>query len=183
MGLVIKADLDTSKGSTKEAYVRIETCRINKVEAQLEFTTTCWINKRAASKFYRKYLGDPLTNAGGLLNQEVVFYKDENDVEGTEISIKNYYKVPAVEEVVVEQPILEVQEVERKIPFISFDENGDEIEKIKTVKREEKVQVGTKEVKKQLIDYSLMNTPFDFAYKSLQKELEQIFGKGVVVNE
>ena len=78
MGLVLKVDLDTSGGSTKEAYIRIETCRINKVQAQLEFTTTCWINKKAAGKFYRKYLDDPLTNAGGLIKKEVVYYKDEN---------------------------------------------------------------------------------------------------------
>ena len=35
MGLTLKVDLDTSAGSTDQAYIRIETCRINKVQAQV----------------------------------------------------------------------------------------------------------------------------------------------------
>lgn len=183
MGLVIKAELDTSRGSTKEAYIRIETCRINKVQAQLEFTTTCWINKKAASKFYRKYLDDSLTNAGGLINKEVVFYKNKDDIEGTEVAIENYYKVPTVVEVSVDKPIYEKKVVEKQVPFISFDENGDEIEKIKTVKREEKVQVDTITKKRKLIDYSLMDKPFEFAYQHLKEELEKKFGKDKIVKQ
>ena len=183
MGLVIKAELDTSRGSTKEAYIRIETCRINKVQAQLEFTTTCWINKKAASKFYRKYLDDPLTNAGGLVNKEVVFYKDKDDIDGTEVAIENYYKVPTVNEVTIEEPVYEKKVVVKQVPFISFDENGDEIEKIKTVEREEKVQVDTKTKKRKLIDYSLMNKPFEFAYQYLKEELEKKFGKDKIVKQ
>lgn len=180
MGLVIKTELDTSRGSTKEAYIRIETCRINKVQAQLEFTTTCWLNKNAASKFYRKYLDDPLTNAGGLINKEVVFYKNKDDVEGTEMVIENYYKVPTVVEVTVDEPIYEKKVVKKQVPYISFDENGDEVEKIKTVEREEKVQVDTKTIKRKLIDYSLMEKPFEFAYQYLKEELEKKFGKKII---
>jgi len=183
MGLVLKVDLDTSGGSTKEAYIRIETCRINKVQAQLEFTTTCWINKKAAGKFYRKYLDDPLTNAGGLIKKEVVYYKNAKDIVGTEISIENYYKVPVVEEVTVEEPIYEKKLVKKEVPFISFNENGEEIEKTKIVEREEKVQVDAKKIKRKLIDYSLMEKPFEFAYKHLHKELSKFFPKNKIVQE
>ena len=183
MGLTLKVDLDTSAGSTKEAYIRIETCRINKVQAQLEFTTTCWINKKKASKFYRKYLDDALTNAGGLIKKEVVFYKDENDIYGSELTIDNYYKVSTVKEVTVEEPIYELQEVEKQVPYISFDENGDEIEKIKVVKEKEKIQIDSKNVKKKLIDYSLMEKPFEFAYKHLKEELSKHFPASKIVKE
>ena len=183
MGLVIKVDLDTSRGSTNEAYIRIETCRINKVQAQLEFTTTCWINKKAASKFYRKYLDDPLTNAGGLVNKEVVFYKSKDDVEGTEVGIENYYKVPTVKEVIIEEPIYETKLVVKQVPYISFDENGEEVEKIKTVEREEKVEIRKEKKKKKLIDYSLMEKPFEFAYSYLKEELEKKFGQGNIVKK
>ena len=183
MGLTLKVDLDTSAGSTKEAYIRIETCRINKVQAQLEFTTTCWINKKSAGKFYRKYLDDPLTNAGGLIKKEVVYYKDSKDLKGTELSIENYYKVPVVEEVIIEEPIYEKKLVKKEVPFISFNENGEEIEKTKIVEREEKVQVDAKKIKKKLIDYSLMEKPFEFAYKHLHSELSKFFPKNMIVQE
>lgn len=181
MGLVLKVDLDTSRGSTQEAYIRIETCRINKVQAQLEFTTTCWINKKAAGSFYRKYLDDPLTNAGGLINKEVVYYKDENDIKGTEVSIENFYKVHTVKEITVEEPVYETKVVKKEVPYISFDENGDEVEKVKTVEKEEKVQVDTLVKKRKLIDYSLMEKPFEFAYQYLKDELSKFFPKSKIV--
>jgi len=181
MGLTIKVDLDTSGGSTKEAYIRIETCRINKVQAQLEFTTTCWVNKKSAGKFYRKYLDDPLSNAGGLIKKEVVYYKNDKDVEGKEVTIENYFKVPTVEEVTVEEPVYETKVVKKQVPYISFDENGDEVEKIKTITKEEQVQVDVKIRKRKLIDYSLMEKPFEFAYKHLKDELSKIFPKSKIV--
>ena len=183
MGLVLKVDLDTSGGSTKEAYIRIETCRINKVQAQLEFTTTCWINKKAAGKFYRKYLSDPLTNAGGLIKQEVVYYSDAADINGTEVVLANYYKVPLTTGITVEEPIFEKQFVKKEVPYVSFDENGDEIEKIKIVTKEVDVQVGSNKIKKQLIDYSLMERPFELAYKHLKNELAKYFPKSSIVKE
>lgn len=181
MGLVLKVDLDTSGGSTKEAYIRIETCRINKVQAQLEFTTTCWLNKRLAGKFYRKYLDDPLTNAGGLIKKEVVYYKDENDVEGKEVTIENYFKVSTVKEVEIEDPVYETKVVKKTVPYISFDEDGNEVEKTKTVEKEEKVQVGTNKVNKKLIDYSLMEKPFELAYTHLKNVLSKDFPKSKIV--
>ena len=181
MGLTIKVDLDTSAGSTDQAYIRIETCRINKVQAQLEYTTTCWVNKKRASKFYRKYLYDPLTNAGGMIKREVVYYSDSEDLDGKEITLDNYFKVSTVNEVTVEEPIYEKQVVVKKVPYVSFDENGDEVEKIKIVEREEDVQVDTISKKRKLIDYSLMEKPFELAYKHLKDELSKHFPEDKIV--
>ena len=94
--------------------------------------------------------------------------------------IENYYKVPTVVEVTVDEPIYEKKVVKKQVPYISFDENGDEVEKIKTVEREEKVQVDTKTKKRKLIDYSLMEKPFEFAYQYLKEELEKKFGKKII---
>ena len=181
MGLHINVDLDTNLGPTNEAYIRIETCRINKVLAQLEFTTTCWVDKDSADKFYRTYLDDSFANSNGLLTKEVVYYKNENDKKGTEVVIENYYKVSTVKNVTIEEPVYETKVVTKTVPYVSFDENGEEVIKEKEIETEEKVQVGTNTVEKQLIDYSLMEKPFEFAYKYLKSELTKIFPKSKIV--
>ena len=175
MGLQLNVDLDTNVGATKQAYLRLETCRINKVQAQIEFTTSVWVNKESADKFYRKYVDDPLTNASGLLTREVVYYKDDFDSKGVQVILDNYFKVPCVTEVEVEEPIYENQKTSKTVPYISFDENGEEVVKEKVVEKVEQVQVGIDKIKKQLIDYSLMENPITFAYEFLKYELSKHF--------
>ena len=175
MGLQLNVELDTNLGPTNRAYIRIETCRVNKVLAQIEFTTTCWIDKQAADKFYRTYLDDPMTNSEGILTKEVVYYVTEDDKDGKELVIENYYKVPTVREETVEVPIYETKLVKKLVPYISFDENGEEVEKQKEVEKEEQVQVTTQTVQKQLIDYSLIEKPFELAYSHLKAELSKLF--------
>lgn len=175
MGLKINVELDTNLGPTDEAYIRIETCRINKVQAQLEFTTTCWVDKESADKFYRKYIDDSLTNSNGLLTKEVVYYKSKDDKNGTDVVIENYYKVPTTTLVTVEDPIYETQLVKKTVPYVSFDENGEEVIKEKEIETEEKIQVSSRTVQKELIDYSLIERPFELAYKHLTNELSKIF--------
>lgn len=175
MGLQINVDLDTNLGPTDEAYIRIETCRINKIQAQLEFTTTTWVDKDSADKFYRKYIDDPLTNSNGLLTKEVVYYKNQDDKSGTEVVIENYYKVKTVKTVTVEDPIYDIKITTKTVPYVSFDENGEEVIKEKEIEQEEKVQIGSNKVEKQLIDYTLMEKPFELAYEHLKAELSKTF--------
>lgn len=183
MGLRLNIDLDTNLGFTNNAYIRIETCRINKVQAQLEYTTTCWINKTSADKFYRKYLDEPMPNAAGILTKEVVFYKDLNDTDGTEVSIENYYKAPVVELVKEKMPIYENKEIEKVIPYVSFDENGDEVITEKTVKAVEKVIVKEEIKEREKINYSLFDKPLEYAYTHLTEQLSKIFPNSKIVKE
>jgi len=182
MGLQLNVDLDTNVGATKQAYLRLETCRINKVQAQIEFTTSVWVNKESADKFYRKYLDDPMSNASGLLTREVVYYKDETDTKGLEVTLDNYFKVPCVKEVEIEEPVYETKKTSKTVPYVSFDENGEEVVKEKVVEKEEQVQVGVNKIKKLLIDYSLMENPIAFAYEFLKQELSKHFPSESITN-
>jgi len=177
MGLRLNVDLDTNLGFTDNAYIRIETCRVNKVQAQIEYTTTCWLNKSSADKFYRKYLDEKMPNAEGLLTKELVFYKDSEDAEGTELTIDNFYKAPAVELVVEKVPIYESKEIDKVIPYVSFDENGDEVVIEKTVKSIEEVIVREETKERQKINFELFDNPFKHAYEDLKKQLSKIFPK------
>lgn len=183
MGLRLKLDLDTNLGFTDKAYIRIETCRINKVQAQIEYTTSCWINKDSADKFYRDYLDEKMPNAEGIVTKEVVFYKDLNDTTGTEVSINNFYKASVVESVEELTPIYEEKEIDKVIPYITFDEEGEELLKEKVVKSLEKIKVREELKERQKINYSLFNNPLEHAYKHLKEQLSKTFPEDKIVKE
>jgi len=174
MGLRLNVDLDTNRGQTNEAYIRIETVRFNRVQTRIEFTTSCWVNKEAADAFDKKYVDDPLGSSVGLVTKEVVYYEDENDVKGTEVTIENFYTETISREENIEIPIYEEKEVTKLVPYVSFDENGDEVIKEKEVTKKEKVQVDSKTEIKQVVDFSLVDDIFEFTFNALKKHLSKV---------
>lgn len=175
MGLRLNVDLDTNRGQTNEAYIRIETIRFNRVLCRIEYTTSCWVNKDAADAFDKKYIDDPLGSSQGILTKEVVYYDDEDDIEGREVSVPNYYTCEIYTEEKTEVPIYEEQEVVKLVPYMTFDENGEEMIIEKEVKKTENIQVGVDTQIKKLVDFSLVENIFDFTHKVLKDELSKIF--------
>lgn len=177
MGLRLNVDLDTNRGQTNEAYIRIETIRFNRVLCRIEFTTSCWINKEAADGFDRKYIGDPLGSSQGILTKEVVYYESEDEVEGKEVEIDNYYTCEIYKEEITENPLYEDQIVTKTIPYVTFDDDGEEVIIEKQVKKMERVQVGIDKQVKKVVDFSIAENMFKFADLALLNELSKIFPK------
>lgn len=175
MGLRLNVDLDTNRGQTNEAYVRIETIRFNRVLCRIEYTISCWVNKQAADAFDKKYIDDPLGSSQGILTKEVVYYDDDDDVDGREVVIDNYYTCEIYREEKIETPVYEEQEVVKLVPYVTFDENGEEKIVDKEIKKIEQVQVGVDTVIKKVVDFSLVEDMFDFTHKVLKDELSKIF--------
>lgn len=175
MGLRLNVDLETNRGQTNEAYIKIETIRFNRVNTRVEYTTSCWVNKKAADAFNKKYIDDPLGSSAGILTQEVVYYTGPDDVEGTELTVPNFYTSEIYREVEVTTPIYEEQEVTKTVPYISFDEEGNEVQKEKEVTKVEQVKIDEKVEVKKLFDMKLVENIFEFTYKALKGELSKIF--------
>ena len=154
MGLRINVDLDTNRGQTSEAYMVLETVRFNRANTRVEFTTSLWINKAAAYDFQKKFVGDSLGSSEGMLQREVVYYKNTKDTKGTEITLENYFMADIAREEEVITPIFEEQEVIKKTPFITFDEEGEEVVKEKEIIKLEKVKVGEKKEVKKVLNIS-----------------------------
>ena len=182
MGLVMKIDLETSAGPTKEGYCRIDTYRIDKVTSRLRFAVTYWMNEKAAGEFNRTYLDEDLKQARSLFSSKVVYYPDQLS-EGDQVDLPTFFDVNMTETITVEEPILEEKETEKEVPYISFDENGDEITKYRTVKKKEKVTVGHKTVKRDKIDNSIIGDLPSYCYSHIEKELKKIFPKGEIINK
>lgn len=174
MGLVIDSHIETNQGPTKELYFRIDSWKINKTVGDITFTTTSWINKDSADKFLRNFYDEPLRAAIGLVSSKVVYYKDYTK-EGEEFDIDNLYKVPMYEEIEVEEPVYGLKDTSKEVPYVSFDENGDEITLYKTVTRRDKVQTGTEKVLRKVMNYSIVNNLEEFCYDYLKGRLSQYF--------
>lgn len=174
MGFIIKADLETSLGPSKEVYVRIESITYNKGANLAMFQITYWIDKDHATKTNRTFIDEPLKNMIGLIFDKVVYYV-EGDSEGVEVVLPQYIEHQAVVEKEVEIPILETKIKTKEVPYVSFDEEGEEITLYKTISIEEEVEVGKKVELKKVIDHSVPGRLLEYCYEVLKQELATRF--------
>lgn len=175
MGLRLNVDLDTNRGQTDEAYIMLETIRFNRANTRVEFTTSLWINRAAAHAFQKKYVGGALGSSEGMLQREVIYYKDAKDTKGTEITLDNYFMADIAREEEIITPIYEEQSVTKMVPFVTFDKDGEEIIKKKKITKLEKVKVGENKEIRQVFDPSLISNIFEFTYGELRKILSKHF--------
>ena len=176
MGLQINADLETIHGPTQEAYIKIDSIRLNQVMGEVKFTTSAWLTKEYADRFKRVYFDEPGKNAKGILPSKVVYFEND-DSDGEDIEFSNFYIKRLVVEKEVETPIYEEKEKQEELPYITFDSEGNEITKYRTSISKVKEQVGTKKEIKELIDYSISTNIFGFCSGELKKDLSELFGK------
>ena len=174
MGFRLNVDLETGSGPTQEAYIRIDNYRFNKVTSELVLTTTTWLNKDKAASFNRKYLDESLKNAEGLGSANVLYYEDPES-EGVEVTIPILYKTSLAELEEIEFPTFEKKEVIEQVPYVSFDSNGDEITKYRDELVTKEVQTGSYKEKKEVINISVLNNLYDYAYGVVKKKLAEVF--------
>lgn len=174
MGFKLNVDLETSSGPTHEAYIRIDNYRFNKVTSEVVVTTTCWLDITKAHSFNRKTIQEPLKNAVGLVASKVLYYDNEKS-QGVEVTIPNLFKGFIVEKQEVVIPKYEVRQVNKKVPYISFDEMGEEITLTRTITETEEVRVGEDIEVKEVINPELLSDLYGFSYKIVKEKLKEIF--------
>lgn len=172
MGFVLDVDLETSQGPSHEVYVRVESLTFNKVTSMVQFQITYWQDQKSAIRFNRTTLDEELRSATGLVQERVLYFEDE-DSDGKEILLPHHMKVPLAVREVIEVPKYEMVEVEREVPYISFDANGDEVTKYRKVLREERKNVGTESKVTEVINTALLGDIMGFIYKNIKEKLSE----------
>lgn len=173
MGLQINLDLETNRGPTDKLFFRIDSYRINSTVNEVIFTTTSWLSKEYADKTLRKYVEQPIQPSVGLVSNKVIDYS--TDKTGKEIFIDNLYKLQMSKLSEIDEPIYEDKEISKELPYISFDEDGNEITLYRTVTSKEKVQTGSKKVIKEVVDYTFLDNLKHNSYSHLKNELSKVF--------
>jgi len=173
MGIRLQVDLETNRGPTNELYIRIDHFKINRTVAQIRFSTTLWLNKELADNSLKKLAEDPIQPSIGLVDPKVIYYPDLES-EGLNATFNDYYEIPMVENKEVEEDIFETKTVTKEVPYVSFDENGDEIALYRTVEVDEKIKVGTEKNTKQIVNYTILNNLEEFCYNHVVKILSEV---------
>lgn len=182
MGFILDVDLETSEGPSHEVYVRVESLTFNKVTMEVGFQLTYWESKEYAEKFNRFTTDQPPNNAVGLIQERVIYFKDDES-DGEEVLFPHHIKTQIIKVDVTEIPIIETKEVKVEVPYVSFDENGEEITKYRTIVKEEEVQVGVENIEKEIFDYSALNNIFEFAYNHAKKVLGKLIPEDKILIE
>lgn len=175
MGIKLHVDLETNQGPTNQLYIRIDTWKVNNTVGEIRFTTTSWLDKSYGDKFLRNYMDEPLNNAVGLVSSKVVYYSSSKS-EGEEVEIPNLYTFAMYQPKEIEVDILEEQKVSKEVPYVSFDEEGNEVTLFRTVTTTENVKVGSKIENKKVMDYTIPLTDLGvYSYNFLESQLAEVF--------
>lgn len=171
MGYIIKGDFDTSYGKLQEIYVRIESFHFARQTGMCSFSYTYWPDKSLSDQHTPVYEGDKVSKAATMLDTQIIMYHGKENF--TDILLPHSIKVFAGTVKTVEEPVYEYQKYLEEIPYISFNENGDEITKIRTVISEKKVLTGTTPVSKTVFDNTVVNNIQVFGYNKLKEVLAE----------
>ena len=176
MGLKLNVDLESHLGPTQEAYVEIDSIKLSRVNGSLRFSTTFWLNESVSKEFYRSSIESNRSNAQGMLSNKLLYFSDEKS-DGVEITLENHFNIPFTRLSEIEVPVIKKFEVEEKIPYTSFDENGDEVIKYRVEKRIKNKQIGTEKQKRNFFDYSTFSDPLSFIQEVLINEYSNVLPK------
>ena len=110
----------------------------------------------------------------GLINERILYYEDEES-EGVEILLPHMVEEAIAEEKEVEIPIFEKREITKEVPYVSFDENGDEITLYRSVTSTQDIKVGTNVEIRQVINIELAANIFEFGYGKIKQMLGSKF--------
>jgi hypothetical protein len=182
MGFILDVDLETSEGPSHEVYVRVESLTFNKVTMEVGFQLTYWESKEYAEKFDRVTTDQKPNNCIGLIQERVIHFKDDES-DGDEILFPHHLRTAITKLQITEIPIFETKKEEVEVPYVSFDENGEEITKYRTIVKEEEVQVGVENIEKEVFDYSALNNLFEFAYNHAKKVLGELIPEDKILIE
>ena len=108
-----------------------------------------------------------------MITNKVIDYS--SDKNGREVVIDNLYKFQMSKILEVDEPIYEEKEVSKEHPYISFDEEGNEITLYRTVTSKEKVQVDSIKKNKEVVDHTFLDNLKQNCYSYLKKELSKVF--------
>lgn len=180
MGFTVKADLDTSLGQSNQIYIRIESFQFDRIRNTPSFNLSFWKKKSYAHTFNKLTIDEPKKKSVGMVQERIIYYSTDNS-EGEVILLPHTLTFPLTSEKDIEKDVFEVKDVEVEVPYVSFDENGEEIMKVRKVKRTSKVKTGVKSERLEVVDYEILGNFVQFGYDKLKQELLKYFPEDKII--
>ena len=173
MGYILKGDFETSIGPSQEIYVKVDNFRISKITSVFEFVVSYWISKKAADDFKLDYIEQKRRPSIGQIEQKVYSF-EQDDVDGTEIELPNFFSQQMAKEEKIEKPVYEIVKVEEEVPYVSFDDEGEEVTLYRSIFTEKEQLVKVEHITKKIIDYSCLDNIHEYAYSVVEDKLKNL---------
>ena len=162
MGLLFNLDTDTVKGPSESLY-----CRIDQITIQKD------ANRIIVSLIYFKDIEQ--TSRIDCISYEVIVY-ESGDLVGKEIRLPSVLKLDLSEKVTIKEPIYKQELVKEKVPYVSFDDLGEEITKYQEVEVKRNIKIGEEEKEATVSTYTAIQKDiFGFCYNKIKEELLKSF--------
>ena len=170
MGFKIKLDVDTFEGPAQSLYCRIDQMVISKPANRITVSLGYFLSKDKSSRSDQLPFG-------------VLHYNDTQD-NPEELDLPSSFRIDLGETVVIKEPIYEKQKVKEKVPYVSFDENGDEITKYREVEVEKNIKVGEEDNEVSIPVYdAIQKDIFGYCYKRIKEQLVKTFEDKIEIIE
>lgn len=162
MGFLFNLDTDTVKGPAKSLYCSIDQITIQKEVNRIIISLSYFNNIKKTSRI-------------DSISYEVLVY-EEGDTEGKDIRLPSVLKLDLTEKVTIKQPIYKQELVKEKVPYVSFNDLGDEITKYREVEVEKNIKVGEEEKEAIIPAYTAIQKDiFGFCYGKIKEKLLESF--------
>ena len=170
MGLRVKLDIDTFEGPAQSIY-----CRIDQMVIQRS------ANRIIVSLAY--FLDKDKTLPDDQLPYTILHYNDTQD-NPEEVRLPNNIKIDLSQSTIMKEPIYKKQKVKEKVPYVSFDENGDELTKYREVEVEKNVKVGEEENEVSIPVYdAIQKDIFGYCYRKIEEHLNDTFKEHIKIEQ
>lgn len=171
MGLLIRADVDTSLGSSKEVYIRIENINLNRTFGKVKVAVTYWIDQNHSELFKHSTKRHP---KGQIVNKLIFFSEEDPSLDGMMVELPTCFEFELTKPKQVKLPIYETKQVTEEVPYVKFDEMGRRSTAFRTVSRQVKVKVGEKNDLTQVLDFDIEKTLISWCYGQIKSQLAEI---------
>ena len=169
MGLLIKGDWETEKGQFQQIYLCIENFSYRKAKNQINVNISYWPAHDCTKD-----------GTNSIINRAIL-YEGKKEID---ISFPANVVIDLHEEVSAMEPIYEVREVTEEVPYISFDENGDEVTKYREILTEQKIQINEEKVTKKVKNIDIIKEDiFKTIYNKIEIELYKIYNFKEIINK
>ena len=172
MGLYINGDFETTSGATRQAYARIDSYRVDKVTSRVRFSVSYWISRDAGHNFNRQYIDESMKNATGLFSNKVISYINSED--GVNIEFPTFMDLKLTRSEEIQIPVYEKVETTKEVPYVSFDEEGNEVTKYRTLTLNKSEITGYNTETKDVIANDLLGDIPGFCYGKLIEALTAV---------
>lgn len=169
MGLVIKADLETDLGASKNVYARVENINLNRTFGKIKVAVSYWIDKASSEDLKHTEDRNPETQ----ISTHVLYHGKSNDL-GLELDLPVVFEFDMYKPLKVMVPEYAIREYTNEVPYVSFDSRGRKQTKYKTQKFTENIKVGEREDIHQVLDLSIEHNLVSWCYGQIRAKLGEL---------